>query len=127
MSTKINEKNIDSDQSAELLCRNTDDSEAWNINQSERSDFKVMDLIQIVANPDRQTFKKICQQWQYKPLNSQQYQNHSDMICIAYNYCFMKFEEDETQYLFKESKFVINFREMTEVVNNQLRSIRLVD
>lgn len=48
-------------------------------------------------------------------------------MCIVYNYCFMIFDRDESKYEFKETKFILNFKDMTEIINGQLRMIRRQD
>ena len=45
-------------------------------------------------------------------------------MCIVYNYLFMEFEKDASQYLVNEDKFTVNFVEMEEIVNDQTRNIR---
>ena len=39
------------------------------------------------------------------------------MMCIVYNYLFMEFEKDPSQFLVNEEKFMVNFVEMEEIVN----------
>ena len=46
------------------------------------------------------------------------------MMCIVYNYLFMEFQKDESQYLVNEQKFTVNFEEMEEIVDGQTRNIR---
>ena len=45
-------------------------------------------------------------------------------MCIVYNYLFMEFEKDASQYLVSEDKFTVNFLEMEEIINGQTRNIR---
>ena len=82
------------------------------------------DLMILATDSTTEDLKSLCQQWQYKPSEDVGYVNHSDMVCIAYNYCFLIFDKDPSQYLFKEEKFVVNFKEMTEIVDKKERKIR---
>ena len=48
-------------------------------------------------------------------------------MCIVYNYLFMEFEIDRSQYFIKEDKFTVNYMEMEDIVNDQTRKIRRMD
>lgn len=78
----------------------------------------------MIVESDTQVLQKLCQLWQYQSPGQSEFNDHADMVCIAYNYYFMKFEQDPSQFLFTQDKFVVNFKDMTETVGCKVRSIK---
>ena len=55
------------------------------------------------------------------------FKNHSDMMCIAYNYLFMEYENDRSKFFAKEDRFTVDFAKMEETINGQTRKIQRLD
>ena len=80
-------------------------------------------LTNLVFSEDIKSIKEICRVWQFECLIEKKLMNHSDMMCIVYNYLYMEFERDPSQFLVNEAKFKVNFVDMEEIVNGQTRKI----
>ena len=66
------------------------------INESERDREMVDNLITLATEEDILKMKDVCRLWQYKSSDDKEFKNYCDMKCIAVNYCFMIFQNDNS-------------------------------